>query len=831
MMENQNDLLKKEQDNQNIETISIVKEMETSFIDYAMSVIVSRAIPDARDGLKPVHRRILYAMYGLDMNYNKSFKKSARAVGEVIAKYHPHGDVAVYDSLVRMAQSFSLRYPLVKGQGNFGSIDGDSAAAMRYTEAKLAKISTLMLDDINKKTVFFQENYDGSETEPVVLPSKIPNLLLNGSTGIAVGMATSIPPHNIKEILNAVILLLNNPTIEIHNLLETIKGPDFPTGGIIVNKDDLLNVYQTGHGRIVIRSKIEINEAKDEAIVTEIPYMINKSVLIEKIADLVKNNQINSISDLRDESNREGIRIVIKFKKYADIKVEVNKLYKLTQLQSSFAVNLLALKNNRPKLFNLKELLEVYIAHQLEVLLNKSDFLLTKALDRLEILEALKKALSDIDNVIKTIKNSKTGEIAIFNLKQKLSINEKQAKAILEMRLQRLTGLEIENLNQEYQKINLEIKDLKDIISSKSRQQKELINLFNEIKEKYGDKRLTEISSQNYTNITDESLIEKKDIIITLSNKGYVKRLEVDEYNVQKRGGTGSKGARTSDHDFISTITFANTHLDLLFFTSFGKVYRLKGYEIRKYSKNAKGIPIVNIIKNIDDNHGEKVEDIVAIDDYQKYDFLFFTKRGLVKKTSAEEFSRINISGKKALKLVEDDSLIGVTKIPKEQDVDVIIGNHAGRAVRFKSNQLRRMGRVTQGVKGINLSGGYVCGFATSNNGNLILSISERGFAKLSDINEYRLTKRGANGVKTLNIEKAGRLIGLKTVKETEDLMIIKENGTVIRTNISGISQFKRTAKGVATIKLRDDNKITGITIIRDIEAKNEGEQINKQNI
>ncbi|CRX37133.1 / gyrA / DNA gyrase subunit A /:649891 Reverse [Candidatus Hepatoplasma crinochetorum] len=825
-MENEKKIISDENNIENIKSISIVKEMESSFIDYAMSVIVSRAIPDARDGLKPVHRRILYAMYGLDMNYNKSFKKSARAVGEVIAKYHPHGDMAVYDSLVRMAQSFSLRYPLVKGQGNFGSIDGDSAAAMRYTEAKLAKISTLMLDDINKQTVLFQENYDGSETEPIVLPSKIPNLLLNGSTGIAVGMATSIPPHNIKEILNAAIILLNNPDIKIHNLLEIIKGPDFPTGGIIVNQDDLLNMYLTGHGRVVIRSKIDINEEKDEAIVTEIPYMINKSILIERIADLVKNGQINSISDLRDESNRDGIRVVIKFKKYSDIKVEVNKLYKLTQLQSSFAVNLLALKNNRPKLFNLKELLEVYIEHQLIVLLKKSEFLLQKALDRLEILEALKKALNEIDNVIKNIKNSKTNEIAVNNLIKQLSINEKQAKAILDMRLQRLTGLEIQNLNQEYQKINLEIKDLKDIISSDKRQKKELIDLFNDIKEKYGDKRLTEISLENYTNITNESLIENKDIIITLSNKGYIKRLEIDEYNVQKRGGIGSRGAKTSDHDFISTIIFANTHLDLLFFTSFGKVYRLKGYEIRKYSKNAKGIPIVNIIKNIDDQHGEKVEDMVAINDYHKYDFIFFTKNGLIKKTSADEFARINISGKKALKLVENDRLIGVTKIPKDQDIDIIIGNQAGKAVRFKSSQVRNMGRVAQGVKGINSSGGYVCGFATSNNGNLVLSISERGFSKLSDLDEYRLTRRGGKGVKTLNIEKAGRLVGLKAVKGNEDLMIIKSNGTVIRTDVSRISKFKRAAKGVSTIKINDDNKITGITIVRDINTKIEGEAI-----
>ncbi|AHK22700.1 DNA gyrase subunit A [Candidatus Hepatoplasma crinochetorum Av] len=815
-MENENNLEKNYQED--IKEISIVKEMESSFIDYAMSVIVSRAIPDARDGLKPVHRRILYAMYGLDMNYSKSFKKSARAVGEVIAKYHPHGDSAVYDSLVRMAQTFSLRYPLVKGQGNFGSIDGDSAAAMRYTEAKLAKISNLMLEDINKQTVDFQENYDGSETEPTVLPSKIPNLLLNGSTGIAVGMATSIPPHNINEILNGAILLLNDKEIEIHNLLDIISGPDFPTGGIIVNKNDLLNVYQTGRGRIVIRSKVEINEAKDEAIVTEIPYMINKSLLIERIAELVKNGQISSISDLRDESNREGIRIVIKFKKYADVKVEVNKLYKLTQLQSSFAVNLLALKNSRPKLFNLKELLEIYIDHQLEVLLKKAKFLLKKALDRLEILEALKKALSNIDNVIKKIKASKTTDIAINNLINLLKINNNQAKAILEMRLQRLTGLEISNLNQEFTRINLEIKNLEEIISSKDRQKQELIKLFNEIKEKYGDKRLTKISLEDYTTITDENLIEQKDIIITLSNKGYIKRLEVDEYNLQKRGGIGSRGAKTSDNDFISTIIFANTHLDLLFFTSFGKVYRLKGYEVRKYSKNAKGIPIVNIIKNIDDHNGERVEDIVAIKDYQKYDFIFFTKNGLIKKTSADEFTRININGKKALKLTEKDRLIGVTKIPKNEIIDIIIGNQAGKAVRFKSNQIRTMGRVTQGVKGIDSSGGNVVGFATSNNGNLILSISERGFSKLTNLNEYRLTKRAAKGVKTLNIEKAGRLIGLKTVLGNEDLMIIKDDGTIIRTNVSNISQSGRNTKGVTTIKLREENKITGITIVRDIE-------------
>lgn len=805
---------------ENIQDISISKEMETSFIDYAMSVIVSRAIPDSRDGLKPVHRRILYAMHGLEMTHNKSFKKSARAVGEVIAKFHPHGDVAVYDSMVRMAQPFSLRYPLIWGQGNFGSVDGDSAAAMRYTESKLKKISSLMLEDIKKNTVDFQENYDGSETEPKVLPGKIPNLLANGSTGIAVGMATSIPPHNLNELFNAAEALLKNPEMDSFDLLEFVSAPDFPTGGILVNKNELPEAYKTGRGRAIIRSKTEIvfDEVKNSGTiyVTEIPYMVNKSTLILKIADLVKNKIIESISDIKDESNRKGIRIVIKLKKGFIPEVELNKLFKLTALQSNFPINILALVNNRPATLNLKEALDSYNQHQIEVLVRKNIFELEKAEARKHILEGLNIALDNIDEIIILIKKSKDNQEAIEGLMKEYNLSEIQSKAILEMKLNRLTGLEINNLLEEISKLNEAIIDHNLVINSKEEQIERIIKMFNELKEAFGDERRTEISDMVNSNIHDEDLIPYEDLVITMSKKGYIKRLPVDEYRVQNRGGTGSRGASISDGDYINDIIITNTHTDLLFFTSLGKVFRIRAHQIPQLGKNAKGLPIVNLIQ-IEKNK-EEVRSIISMNDYKEKDLFFVTMKGIVKKTNAEEFSRINRNGKRAITLKEDDKLIAVTSISSVVNSEIILGNLNGKAIRFSSNDVRTMGRTASGVKGISVGDGYVVDYASSTRGNLILSISENGFGKLTDLSNYRITKRGGKGVITINTLKAGLLVGLTAVKGDEDLMIITDKGTIIRTELSQISQSSRNSKGVTIIKLKENEKITSTSIIRSIQ-------------
>ncbi len=803
--------------NENIIDVSISKEMETSFIDYAMSVIVARAIPDARDGLKPVHRRILYAMETMDMTYNKSFKKSAHAVGTVIAKYHPHGDSAVYDSLVRMAQNFSLRYPLVRGQGNFGSIDGDSAAAMRYTEAKLEKITDLMLEDINKNTVEFQNNYDDSEVEPKVLPGKIPNLLLNGTTGIAVGMATSIPPHNLKEIMLSAIELIKNRDITIEKLFEFIKGPDFPTGGIIINKSEILNSYLTGRGRIKVRAKIDIefNESKNSGkiIVTEIPYMLNKSQLILKIASLVKNKIVDSIHDIRDESNRKGIRIVIKLKRGFNPEVELNKLYKLTQLQSTFSVNMLSLVNERPKLLNLKEAIEIYIDHQIDILIKRSIFSLEKAEVRKHILEGLKIALDNIDEVIRIIKKSKETKDAINNLIKKFELSEKQARAILDMRLQRLTGLEIENLLKEIKELIIQINDLKEIISSEKRRNKEIIKLINSIIKNFSDERRTEIVE--IESINSEDLIKKEDVVIILTKNGYIKRLPIDEYRKQNRGGKGFRATKTNDDDSVSNLITANTHEDLLFFTNFGKVYKVRTHQIPQYGKNAKGLPLVNII---DVEEQERIKSLISVSNYDKSDFLFVTEKGITKKTDAIEFKRVNKNGKRALTLKENDNLFMVNSIPKDKVIDIILGNSNGKAIRFNSEKIRPMGRNASGVIGMTVENNEdIIGYASSNMGSQILSISEKGFGKMTNIDSYKITNRGGKGVKTIDVNNAGKLIALKVVKGNEDMLIITDKGSFIRINLEQVSKtISRNAKGVKIVQLKDDEKIASVEIIRE---------------
>lgn len=800
----------------NIKDIAISDEMEKSFIDYSMSVIVSRAIPDARDGLKPVHRRILYAMNGLDMQYNKSFKKSARAVGEVIAKYHPHGDASVYDALVRLAQPFSMRYPLIRGQGNFGSVDGDSAAAMRYTEAKLEKISSLLLEDITKNTVDFQENYDGSETEPKVLPGKFPNLLVNGSTGIAVGMSTSIPPHNVKEILEATKALINNPSLEINELLKFVKAPDFPTGGIIINKEEIPKTYLTGRGRIVVRAKTEIVEndkGHSRIIVTEIPYMINKSNLILKIADLVRNKNIESISDIRDESSRKGMRIVIKLKKGYLPEVELNKLFKLTALQSTFPVNLLAIVDERPELLNLKTAILAYINHQMIILIRRSKYELEKAQKRKHILEGLEIALNNINAVISTIRASKTNEIAVSSLMSKFKLDQVQAKAILDMRLQRLTGLERENLLQEIKELDIKIDDLEDIIKYPERRNKELIKLVNSLISTYGDKRRTEVSPYMLNEINEEDLIPQEDVLITVSDRGYVKRLPIDAYRRQNRGGQGSKGTTVNEGDQVKSLIIANTHTDLLLFSSLGKVYRLRAHQIPQKSKNAKGIPFINLI-NI--NKDEKILSILAVENYENSSLIFVTKKGIVKKTDLKEYELVRKTGKIAIGLRENDELFKVKIINDQDNIDIILGNSNGKAVRFSSKDIRKMGRTASGVKGMNIQDGEIVGYSWANIknkvSNNILSISELGFGKITKISEYRRTNRGAKGVKTINTEKAGKLVSLLSIKGDEDLVIITNKGTTIRISLGKIKHTSRNTKGVTLVKLKEDEKIVSVT-------------------
>lgn len=815
---------------ENIQEMSISKEMETSFIDYAMSVIVSRAIPDARDGFKPVHRRILYAMNGLEMVHNKAFKKSARAVGEVIAKYHPHGDSSVYDAMVRLAQPFSMRYPLVWGQGNFGSIDGDGAAAMRYTEAKLKKSASLIMQDIKKNTVDFQENYDGSETEPTVLPGKLPNLLINGTVGIAVGMATSIPPHNLNEILNAAEALLKNEELEVQDLLQFVSAPDFPTGGIIVNKNELPNAYKTGRGRVITRAKtrIEFDENKNAGTiyVTEIPFGLKKAELILKIADLVKNKTIESISDIKDESNREGMRIVIKLKKGFIPEVELNKLFKLSNLQSNFQINLLALVNKRPETLNLKSAIQVYNNHQIDILIRKTKFELEKAESRKHILEGLNIALENIDSVIETIKNSQDNQSAISSLREKYKLSEEQGKAILEMRLNRLTGLERNNLLDEINKLNEQIEDHILVINSREEQINRIITMFSEIRESFGDERRTEVSDVTLTSIDDEDLIPEEEVAITISNKGYIKRLPIDEYRVQNRGGTGSRGATTTDGDYINDIIITSTHTDLLFFTSLGKVFRIRAHQIPQLGKTAKGIPVINLIQ-IDKEQQEEVKAVISMEDYGDMDLVFVTENGLIKKTNAHEFERINRNGKIAITLKDDDHLIGVSPVPTHIDTEIILGNSNGKAIRFHASDVRAMGRTATGVKAMTIDEGKVVDFASSAKGDKILSISSNGFGKLSDLDEYRITKRGGKGVITINTEKAGSLIGLTAVKGDEDLMIITDKGTVIRVKLEQLSNVSRNSKGVTIVKLKEGESISSTSIVRS-EEEIENEIIEK---
>ena len=798
-----------------LKDLNFSSEIKDSFLNYAMSVIVSRALPDVRDGFKPVHRRIIYSMQELGLSPDKSYRKCARIVGDVLGKYHPHGDTAVYDALVRLAQEFSMRYMLVDGHGNFGSIDGDGAAAMRYTEAKMAKIAAEMVRDINKNTVDFIDNFDGEEKEPEVLPSRIPNLLVNGATGIAVGMATNIPPHNLGEIIDGIIALIDNPDLETLDLMNFIKGPDFPTGASILGNSGIRNAYETGRGSITIRSKVMIDElpnGKPQITVTEIPYQVNKANLITKIADLVRDKIIDGITDLRDESNRDGIKIVIELRRDANANVVLNNLYKHTSLQTSYGINNLALVDGQPRVLSLKEMLIKYTEHQKNVIIRRTKFDLEKAKNRAHILEGLKIALDNIDGIVKLLKQAENDNIATIQLIEKFNLSEIQAKAILEMKLRRLTGLERDKIEDELRELAILIDDLIDILSKDSRIMEIVINELTEVKDKFGDERRTIIDMSAIDYIEDESLIPVEDIIITLTNKGYIKRLPVDTYRTQNRGGVGVKGITTNEADFVEKLLSMKTHDFILFFSNRGKVYRMKGYEIPEFSRQSKGLPIINLLPLEKDESIRSIVTIEAGENPHLY-LSFVTKKGLIKRTSLEEFDSIRNGGKIAIVLKEEDELISVRKTSGENEI--IIASSNGRLVRFKEDCVRVMGRSTSGVKGIELGDGIVIGAEIINPEEQVLIVTENGYGKKTPIEEYRLTNRGSKGVKALNItEKNGNLVSLQSVSGDDDLMIITDSGIIIRIPIDQVSQLKRATQGVRLINLKDDQKVATVAKI-----------------
>ncbi|MDM8195591.1 DNA gyrase subunit A [Massilimicrobiota timonensis] len=805
---------------------SLTKEMKQSFINYAMSVIVQRALPDVRDGLKPVQRRIVHGMNELGCYSDKPYKKSARIVGEVMGKYHPHGDSSIYEALVRMAQDFSYRYMLVDGHGNFGSIDGDGAAAQRYTEARMSKISMEMVRDINKDTVNFIPNYDGEESEPEVMPSRFPNLLVNGTTGIAVGMATNIPPHNLGEVIDAILAVSHNPDITILELMENyIQGPDFPTGAYILGKSAIKKAYETGNGLIVMRAKtdiIDIHGGKKAIVVTEIPYMVNKARLIEKMAEHVKEKRIEGITEIRDESNREGIRIMIELRKDVQPEVILNQLFKLTALQTTFGVNSIALVNNQPQTLNLKQMITYYLDHQEEVIRRRTAYDLKKAEDRAHILDGLKRALDQIDAIIELIRSSRTTEIIQQRLMDEFNMSDRQAKAIREMQLQRLAGLEREKIENELNQLLELIADLKDILAKRERIleiiEKELL----EIKAKFADKRRTEIIQGTF-DLEDEDLIPVEDVIISLTSNGYVKRMPVDTYKTQNRGGRGIKGMGTNEDDIVDALIHMSTHDDLLFFTNFGKVYRLKGYNIPEFGRTAKGLPVVNLL-NLDKD--ESVKSMISIDkddiDEDKNLYLFFvTLNGLVKKTSIEEFKNIRQSGKIAINLKDEDQLVAV-KLTKENE-EILVAASNGKLIRFNENDVRPMGRTASGVRGINVDGSHVVGMTTNGEGQYIMAISENGYGKMSPIEDYRESHRGGKGVKTINTtEKTGQLVALRAVNGDEDLLIMTSEGIMIRLPMEQVKLAGRNTQGVRLIKVAEGSIVSSVEVVDKSEEETE---------
>ncbi|MBA8759918.1 DNA gyrase subunit A [Staphylococcus schleiferi subsp. coagulans] len=809
---------------------NISKEMRESFLDYAMSVIVSRALPDVRDGLKPVHRRILYGLNEQGMTPDKPYKKSARIVGDVMGKYHPHGDSSIYEAMVRMAQDFSYRYPLVDGQGNFGSMDGDGAAAMRYTEARMTKLALELLRDINKDTIDFIDNYDGNEREPSVLPSRFPNLLVNGASGIAVGMATNIPPHNMREVIDGVLSLSHNPDITINELMENIQGPDFPTAGLILGKSGIRRAYETGRGSIIMRAKAEIESrggGRERIVVTEIPFQVNKARMIEKIAELVRDKKIEGITDLRDETSlRTGVRIVIDIRKDANASVILNNLYKQTPLQTSFGVNMIALVNGRPKLINLKQALYHYLEHQKEVVRRRTAYNLRKAKDRAHILEGLRIALDHIDEIITIIRESETDKVAMESLQTRFELSERQAQAILDMRLRRLTGLERDKIENEYNELLAYIEELEAILADEEKLLALVREELTEIKEKYGDDRRTEIQLGGIDQLEDEDLIPEEQIVITLSHNNYIKRLPASTYRSQNRGGRGVQGMNTLEDDFVSQLVTTSTHDHILFFTNKGRVYKLKGYEVPELSRQSKGIPIVNAIELESD---ENISTMIAVKDLEsEEDFLVFvTKKGLIKRSALSNFNRINRNGKIAIKFRDDDELVAVRLTDGEKHI--LIGTADASLIRFKETDVRSMSRIAAGVKGIKLrDGDEVIGLGVTNeeSNDEILVVTEKGYGKRTSIEEYRLSNRGGMGVKTAKLtERNGQLVCIATVEGDEDLMVVTNQGVIIRMEVSDISVNGRMAQGVRLIRLDDEQFVSTVA-----KVKKEPENLESEN-
>lgn len=818
-----------EQNRPSVQEVNISKEMRTSFLDYAMSVIVSRALPDVRDGMKPVHRRILYAMNDLGMHSDKAFKKSARIVGEVIGKYHPHGDSAVYETMVRMAQDFSYRYMLVDGHGNFGSVDGDSAAAMRYTEARMSKISMELLRDINKDTIDYQDNYDGAEREPIVFPARFPNLLVNGTSGIAVGMATNIPPHHLGETIDAVLAISKNPDLTVDEIMESyLPGPDFPTAGQILGRSGIRKAYETGKGSITIRAKVNIEQGKNDKetiIVTELPYQVNKAKLIEKIAELVRDKKIDGITDLRDESDRNGMRIVMELRRDANANVVLNNLYKHTSLQTTFGINMLALVDGRPKVLTVKQCLTHYLDHQKEIIKRRTAFELNKAEARAHILEGLRIALDHLDEVISLIRNSKTADIAREGLMERFKLSEKQAQAILDMRLQRLTGLEREKIEEEYKELQALIAELKAILADEEKVLEIIREELTEIKEKYGDERRTEIVAGGAGFFEDEDLIPEENIVITLTHQGYIKRLPASTYRTQRRGGRGIQGMGTNEDDFVEHLVSTSTHDTVLFFTNKGKVYKTKGYEIPEFSRTAKGIPIINLLQV---EKGEWVNAVISVSEFDEKHFLFFTtKHGIAKRTSLEKFQNIRKGGLIAVNLREEDELISVRLTNGEKEIMIATKN--GYLIRFEEEQMRPMGRTAAGVKGISLrEDDEVVSMEILEPESKILHVTSKGFGKQTHEEEYRRINRGGKGVFTCKLdEKTGHVVDVKAIRGDEDLMLITIAGVLIRIQVSEISQTGRNTKGVHLIRLQDDEEVA--TVAR-IEKEEEVEETTENN-
>lgn len=818
-----------EQERSGVKGVNITKEIETSFLDYAMSVIVSRALPDVRDGLKPVHRRILYGMQELGNTADKAYKKSARIVGDVMGKYHPHGDSSIYDAMVRMAQDFSYRYMLVDGHGNFGSVDGDGAAAMRYTESRMSRIAMEMLRDINKDTIDYTDNYDGSEKEPIVLPSRYPNLLVNGAAGIAVGMATNIPPHQLGETIDAVIALSENPAITTEELMEIIPGPDFPTGGLILGRSGIRRAYETGRGSIIIRAKVEIEQksnGKETILIHELPYQVNKAKLIEKIAELVRDKKIDGITNLRDESDRRGMRVVIEVRKDANANVVLNNLYKQTAMQSSFGINMLSLVKGQPKVMGLKEMLHHYLEHQKVIIRRRTEFDLRKAEDRAHILEGLRIALDHIDEIIAIIRGSRSGDEAKPQLMERFNLSERQAQAILDMRLVRLSGLEREKIEAEYQELQILIAELKAILADEAKIVDIIRTEILEVKDRFNDTRRTEITSGGLEMIEDEDLIPVENSVVTLTHNGYIKRLAANTYRSQKRGGRGVQGMGTNEDDFVEHLMNTSTHDTILFFTSKGKVFRAKGYEIPEFGRTAKGLPIVNLL-NIE--KGEKVTAMIRVGSFDEdaY-FIFTTKTGITKRTPVSQFANIRTNGLIAISLREDDDLISVRLT--DGDKQVIIGTRDGMLVRFQEEDIRSMGRTAGGVRGIKLrDGDEVVGMEIVEPGQEILVVTAKGYGKRTSEEEYRLQSRGGVGLKTIQItDKNGPMVAVKTVDGSEDLMLITINGMLIRMDVNDISLIGRSTQGVRLIRLGDEELVATVAKVEKEEESNE--ECNEEN-